>query len=120
MRLIDADAFEVIKVQGASMDFIDGMQYVLEMIDNAPTVESDNEWISIEDDRKPKNFQDCLCICRLVEEETNEWDYCMVLKWYDYPHCNNGYVNKPHFTDEGLGLFKVVYWRQLPKHPEKK
>lgn len=115
MRLIDADAFEVIKVQGASMDFIDGMQYVLEMIDNAPTVESDNEWIPIEDDRKPKRMQECLCVCRLVEEETNKWDYCMVLKWHDLP-----YQDKPHFTDEGLGLFRVVYWRPLPKHPENK
>lgn len=74
-----------------------------------------NEWISIEDSRKPKRMQDCLCICRLVEEETSEWDYCMVLKWHDYPD-----LDKPHFTDEGLGLFKVVYWRPLPKHPEKK
>ena len=41
MRLIDADAFEVVTAKGVSMDFADGMQYVLEMIDKAPTIEAD-------------------------------------------------------------------------------
>lgn len=40
-RLIDADAFEVVTAQGVSMDFADGMQYVLEMLDNAPTIEAE-------------------------------------------------------------------------------
>lgn len=41
MRLIDADAFEVVTAQGVSMDFADGMQYVLEMLDKAPTIEAE-------------------------------------------------------------------------------
>lgn len=40
MRLIDADEFEVITVQGKSDDFVEGEQYALEMIDNAPTIEA--------------------------------------------------------------------------------
>ena len=76
------------------------------------------EWISIEDNRKPKQHQECLCVCRLNDEVTNVWDYYMVLRWHDFPWQDNGVVNRPHFTDEGLG-FRVVYWRPLPKHPEK-
>lgn len=78
-----------------------------------------NEWISIEDSRKPKQLQECLCICRLDDEETNKWDYYLVLKWHDVPYQNNGIVNRPHFTDEGVAGMRVVYWRPLPEHPEK-
>ena len=77
------------------------------------------EWISIEDNRKPKQMQECLCICRLDDEETNKWDYYLVLKWHDYPWCDNGVVNRPHFTDEGVAGMRVVYWMPLPEHPEK-
>ena len=38
MRLIDADLFEVVAATAPSEDFIDGMMYILEMIDNAPTI----------------------------------------------------------------------------------
>lgn len=40
MRLIDADEFEVVTVQGKSDDFVEGAQYVLEMIDNMPTIDA--------------------------------------------------------------------------------
>lgn len=36
---------------------------------------SKNGWIHVEDGRKPKQSQECLCICRLVEEESNEYDW---------------------------------------------
>ena len=36
-RYIDADRFEVVTSQRHSEDFMDGMDYILEMIDNAPT-----------------------------------------------------------------------------------
>ena len=41
MRLIDADEFEVVTVQGKSDDFVEGAQYVLEMIDNMPTIDAE-------------------------------------------------------------------------------
>ena len=45
-RLIDADKFGVISLQGKSEDFIEGVKFILEKIDEAPTVEwPHGEWI---------------------------------------------------------------------------
>ena len=46
MRLIDADEFGVIALQGKSEEFIEGVAFMLDKIDNAPTVEPKNgKWI---------------------------------------------------------------------------
>lgn len=37
-RLIDADEFEVVGLQDKSIDFIEGARWMLEKIDNAPTI----------------------------------------------------------------------------------
>lgn len=37
-RLIDGDRFDVITLQGKSDEFIDGVMWVLQQIDNAPTI----------------------------------------------------------------------------------
>lgn len=39
MRLIDADQFGVVSFQGKSEEFIEGAKFILEKIDEAPTVE---------------------------------------------------------------------------------
>lgn len=39
MRLIDAEQFGVISLQGKSEDFIDGVKFMLDKIDEAPTVD---------------------------------------------------------------------------------
>ena len=44
MRLIDADDFEVVVIKDKSGSFADGVQWILEQIDNAPTV---NQWIPV-------------------------------------------------------------------------
>ena len=41
MRLIDADAFEVFEFSCKSEDFADGVLYVLDKIDEAPTIEAE-------------------------------------------------------------------------------
>lgn len=38
MRLIDADQFGVISLKGKSEEFIDGVKFILEKIDQAPTI----------------------------------------------------------------------------------
>lgn len=38
MRLIDADPFGVVSLQGKSEDFIEGAKFILEKIDKAPTL----------------------------------------------------------------------------------
>lgn len=40
MRLIDADALEVVSLVGVSSGFAEGVQYILEKIDRAPTIEA--------------------------------------------------------------------------------
>lgn len=40
MRLIDADAFEVVFFENKSEEFVEGATCILEMIDEAPTVEA--------------------------------------------------------------------------------
>ena len=43
MRLIDADQFGVVSFQGKSEDFIEGALFILEKIDEAPTIERPHE-----------------------------------------------------------------------------
>ena len=38
-----------------------------------------------------------------------------VFTWHAYG--DNGYVNGPHFSDEGLDGLKVYYWMPLPEPP---
>lgn len=38
-RHIDADVFEVVTFDGKSDEFLDGAEYILEMIDSQPTVD---------------------------------------------------------------------------------
>ncbi len=38
MRLIDADAFEVVSLEGVTEEFAEGAKYVLELLDKAPTI----------------------------------------------------------------------------------
>ena len=40
MRLIDADAFEVMLLPDASEEFALGVRYAMELLDKAPTIEA--------------------------------------------------------------------------------
>lgn len=40
MRLIDAEQFAVVGLKGVTKDFTDGVEYILEQIDNAPVVDA--------------------------------------------------------------------------------
>lgn len=40
MRLIDADAFEVVSLKDVSDEFALGVQYAMELLDKAPTIEA--------------------------------------------------------------------------------
>lgn len=51
MRLIDGDAFEVFTYTYRNNDFDNGVQYVLEAIDNAPTIEPERKkgkWLELD------------------------------------------------------------------------
>ena len=76
------------------------------------------EWISVKDERKPKQLQECLCVCQFDDDTKGEWRFYNVLKWHDVPYQNNGIVNRPHFTDEGVHGMVVTHWMPLPKLPQ--
>lgn len=40
MRLIDADIFEVVPLGDVSDEFVEGARFILEMIDDTPTIET--------------------------------------------------------------------------------
>ena len=73
------------------------------------------EWISVKDERKPKQLQECLCVCQFDDDAKGEWRFFNVLKWHDVPYQDNGIVNRPHFTDEGVHGMVVTHWMPLPK-----
>ena len=85
------------------------------LIYNGVTVQ---EWISVKDERKPKQLQECLCVCKFDDDTKGEWRFYNVLKWHDVPYQDNGIVNRPHFTDEGVHGMVVTHWMPLPKLPQ--
>ena len=76
------------------------------------------EWISVKDERKPKQLQECLCVCQFDDDAKGEWRFFNVLIWHDVPYQDNGIVNRPHFTDEGVHGMVVTHWTPLPKMPQ--
>ena len=76
------------------------------------------EWISVKDEKKPKQLQECLCVCQFDDDAKGEWRFYNVLKWHDVPYQDNGIVNRPHFTDEGVHGMVVTHWMPLPKLPQ--
>ena len=85
------------------------------LIANGVTVQ---EWISVKDERKPKQLQECLCVCQFEDDAKGEWRFYNVLKWHDVPYQDNGIVNRPHFTDEGVHGMVVTHWMPLPQPPK--
>lgn len=75
-----------------------------------------SNWISVAADKKPKNGEDCLCVCTLPNDPKHEWDWMAVLRWYS--NGDNGYVNGPHFQHEGSEGMKVTHWMPLPSAPK--
>lgn len=74
------------------------------------------KWISVEDEQKPQHGKEYLCVCSLPDDPKRDWDWIMVLRWYAYG--TNGYVDRPHFTDEGLNGMTVTHWMPLPEPPK--
>lgn len=73
-------------------------------------------WISVEDEQKPRHGQNCLCICALPNDPEHKWDWQSV-RWWNAT-AGNGYVDRPHFSDEGVEGMTVTHWMPLPKPPK--
>lgn len=112
MRLIDADNFELVKTDLQShLDegFVDGANYILDMIDEAPTV---NQWTSIKDGLPKKGCQ-CLCVCKGLWTR-NSTIYMLRFdtkskKFYDF---NYSWMWIEHEVSN------VTHWMELPKPPK--
>ena len=83
----------------------------------AAAVEADRstypEWISVEDE-KPKRRGDYFIAYKFAGSDMRFYGTAM---WHD-DVSSNGYVEGPHFSNEGLGGMYVTHWMKIPTLPE--
>lgn len=72
-------------------------------------------WISAEERLPEQHSQKCLCWCVFGNDQP-ENGFAHVATWYS--HGDNGYVNGPHFSDEGYCGMHVTHWMPLPEPPK--
>ena len=73
-------------------------------------------WISVEDEQKPRHGEYYLCVCTLPNDPEHKWDWISV-RWWNAT-TGNGYVDRPHFSDEGVEGMTVTHWMPLPEPPK--
>lgn len=73
----------------------------------------EQKWIPVEEKLPEKHGGVYLCLIKFPEANM-AFPHC--LTWYAYG--DNGYVNGPHFSDEGLDGMKVTHWMPLPEPPK--
>lgn len=76
-------------------------------------------WISVAD-RLPntkEHNKEYLCRCVLLDDNTEEYAYCLVLKWYLYDVIDGKTTIRPHFEEDGHNM-KVTHWQPLPEMPK--
>ena len=76
-------------------------------------------WISVAD-RLPntkEHNKEYLCRCVLLDDDTEEYGYCLVLKWYLYDIIDGKTTIRPHFEEDGHNM-KVTHWQPLPEMPK--
>ena len=87
----------------------DALAYIRQLEARVP------RWIPVEERLPEKHLQECLC--RYVFDEIpGVSGHIHVLTWHAYG--TNGYVYRPHFTDEGFESMRVTHWMPLPEPPE--
>lgn len=74
------------------------------------------QWISVKDKVKPRHGKEYLCVCTLPDDPKHEWDWMAVLRWH--MNGSNGYIDRPHFTNEGVNGMTVTHWTHLPAPPK--
>ena len=86
----------------------DALAYIQQLEAQVP------RWISVEERLPERHGQQCVGLYSIGEYKGYLTPY--VFTWHAYG--NNGYVDGPHFNDEGLDGLKVHCWMPLPKAPE--
>lgn len=73
------------------------------------------KWISVEERLPERHGQACVGLYSQHGDD-KPYPFPHVFAWHAYG--DNGYVNGPHFSDEGLDGLKVHYWMPLPEVPK--
>lgn len=111
MRLIDADAFEVVFFENKSEEFVDGATYVLEMIDNAPTVEArpvvHGEWIPVE--KELPKYNDEYNVTVGVASEFGYFEKVTTLRYRIVKGEEAKWILPTH------DVYTVIAWQPLPQ-----
>lgn len=71
-------------------------------------------WISIEDSTKPRHLQECFI--SYVFDGYDKMRFYGVARYYAFGD-GNGYVNYPHFANEGVDGMRVTHWMEIPRLP---
>lgn len=87
----------------------DALVYINYLEEHAEAfVEMVPKWISVADERKPRHGEECICACEIDGRKI-----LFILTWNSGG--NNGYINEPHFSDEGVCGMRVTHWMPLPE-----
>jgi hypothetical protein len=78
-----------------------------------------NDWIKVYDKLPHINEhgKEFLCRCVLLDDATEKYPYCLVLKWYVYDIENGITIIRPHFQEDGHNM-RVTHWMPLPEMPK--
>lgn len=87
----------------------DALAYIQRLEAQAP------KWISVEDRLPERHGQMCVGLYNQHGAPKSVL-FPHVFTWHAFG--DNGYVNGPHFSDEGLDGLKVWYWIPLPEAPK--
>lgn len=70
-------------------------------------------WVGVDDEEKPRHGQECFIRYTFGNSD---------LKFYGsaryYASGANGYVDRPHFSNEGWDGMRVTHWMEIPKLPK--
>ena len=100
-----------------ALDYIQQLEnHIGELTEKVAQLEAAQpKWISVEERLPEKHGQICVGLYNQHGADKPIL-FPHVFKWYAYG--NNGYINGPHFSDEGLDGLKVYYWMPLPEPPK--
>lgn len=114
------DVMTVIQEYGISVDKnelvkalnYDRNQYFKGYMDGRLAAESKTEWISVEESL-PRHGQ--LCIVAYAFDSNPEYFFFGSEPYF--ANGGNGYVDGPHFGNDGVNGRRVIYWMPIPEIP---
>ena len=74
-----------------------------------------SEWISVEENRKPRDRQQCF-----IAYVFGDSDMIFYGEARYHAFEGNGIVDRPHFSNEGVEGMTVKYWMPIPRFLEMK